>query len=223
MRPRSGQIVSIRRIARTVARPAARVRAFGSRPRANAAGGDLDGLEEQGDAVDVPADLVARLSARVSRPLQGRTAGVAIPAPDLRRLLRPRGSTRGGAAAVTLPPAVRERLALLVRGASREARHRTETRQRLFAVPLTPEQAESSGATPEIAERVDASVNRFGRLQDTLGETLLPTLLAVPGEQAGAQTDNLDPAQRLRFTPSADRRLKTRRLPTSVAGYAADR
>jgi predicted nucleotidyltransferase len=86
MRLSSEQIESIRRIVSTVAGPAARVRVFGSRLRDDAAGGDLDLLVEMRNAVDAPAELAARLSARISRSLHGRKVDVVILAPNLRRL-----------------------------------------------------------------------------------------------------------------------------------------
>ena len=86
MRLSSEQIDSLRRIVRTVAGPAARVRVFGSRLRDDAAGGDLDLLVEMAEAVDAPAELAARLSARISRSLHGRTVDVLILVPNLRRL-----------------------------------------------------------------------------------------------------------------------------------------
>ena len=62
------------------------------------------------------------------------------------------------------------------------------------------------------AERVEAFVARFSRLQDTLGDKLLPALLLALGEPVGAVIDNLDRAERLGFVASADDWLATRRL-----------
>ncbi|MDP1966651.1 MAG: hypothetical protein Q8K93_31165, partial [Reyranella sp.] len=61
-------------------------------------------------------------------------------------------------------------------------------------------------------ERVDAFVGRFGRLQDTLADKLLPALLAALGEKAGAQIDNLDYAERLGFIESTETWLTMRQL-----------
>ena len=71
---------------------------------------------------------------------------------------------------MTLQPDLTERLRFLVRVADKEARHLTETTERLFDTPFTTERAESLATNPDIAERVDAFVSRFGRLQDTLGD-----------------------------------------------------
>ena len=73
----------------------------------------------------------------------------------------------------------------------REQEHLTTTDQRVFSRPFTP-------------ERVEAFVSRFGRLQDTLGDKLLPVYLEAVGEHTGAVIDNLDRAEKLQLIPSAD-------------------
>lgn len=65
---------------------------------------------------------------------------------------------------------------------------------------------------PDLAERLDAFVSRFGRLQDTVGDKLLPTLLDGLGEPLGAAIDNLDRAEKLGLLASADNWMETRRL-----------
>ena len=65
---------------------------------------------------------------------------------------------------------------------------------------------------PEEAERVEAFVGRFGRLQDTLGDKLLPVLLGALGEASGPMADNLDRAERWEWIPSADDWLAIRKL-----------
>jgi len=48
-----------------------------------------------------------------------------------------------------------------------------------------------------LAERLDAFAARFARLQDTLGDKLLPALLTRLGEPVSSVLDNLDRAARL--------------------------
>lgn len=86
MRLTDQQIDSIRHIVREAAGPAARTRVFGSRLRDDVSGGDLDLLVELPDPVAAPAELAARLSARLSRSLHGRSVNVLLLAPNLRRL-----------------------------------------------------------------------------------------------------------------------------------------
>ncbi len=116
------------------------------------------------------------------------------------------------------------RLQSLCRIVAREARHLATTDQRLFETPFTPQRAARLDDDPDLAERVDAFVSRFGRLQDTLGDRLLPALLAAPGEPVGAAIDNLDRAERLKLIDSADDWLATRRLRNQmVHEYVEDR
>jgi len=113
---------------------------------------------------------------------------------------------------VTLDSTRRQRLAFLVRVVRRERDHLEITDQRLFSEPFTPERAQKLGDQVEEGERVEAFVSRFGRLQDTLGDKLLPVHLADLGEEVGAAIDNLDRAEKLGFIPSTDDWLAMRRL-----------
>ncbi|HET7313244.1 MAG TPA: hypothetical protein VFJ08_02715 [Salinisphaera sp.] len=65
---------------------------------------------------------------------------------------------------------------------------------------------------PDEAERVEAFVGRFGRLQDTLGDKLLPAYLSAEGESPGTALDRLDRAEQLGLLPSADEWLAMRKL-----------
>jgi hypothetical protein len=51
---------------------------------------------------------------------------------------------------------------------------------------------------------VDAFVSRFGRLQDTVGDKLLPQYLNAVGEPTGAAIDNLNRMEKLGFIQSAE-------------------
>ena len=106
----------------------------------------------------------------------------------------------------------RKRLQFLVRVVRRECTHLTATDNRLFVEPFTTQRAKSLDDYADEAERVEAFVGRFGRLQDTLGDKLLPAYLAALGEPVGAVIDNLDRAERLGLIPSADDCLAIRKL-----------
>jgi hypothetical protein len=90
--------------------------------------------------------------------------------------------------------------------------HLQTTDHRLFQRPFTAEAVAQLAHQPDLAERVDAFVSRFGRLQDTLGDKLLPELLRALGERVGAAIDNLDRAERLGLLSSADAWMTVRRL-----------
>lgn len=105
-----------------------------------------------------------------------------------------------------------ERLLFLQRVVKKEADYLLTTDHRLFSAPFNEELAASLTADVELAERVEAFIGRFGRLQDTLADKLLPVLLSVSGEQVGAAIDNMDRAERLGWIASTDDWLTMRRL-----------
>ena len=86
MRLSPEQIIAIRNGVSQLAGDAARVWLFGSRVHDDARGGDLDLLVEVDEIVEEPAQLAARLAARVSRSMHGRKVDVLIKAPNLLHL-----------------------------------------------------------------------------------------------------------------------------------------
>jgi hypothetical protein len=104
------------------------------------------------------------------------------------------------------------RLQFLSRVVRKECQHLITTDQRLFGVLFTIEQAIRLEADIDLAERVEAFVGRFGRLQDTVGDKLLPLLLGALGEKSAAVIDNLDRAERLGLLKSADEWMAIRNL-----------
>jgi len=113
---------------------------------------------------------------------------------------------------MTLGKKIQLRLNFLIRVTRKQCQHLLITDQRLFEQPFTYERAQSLDADLDLAERVEAFVSRFGRLQDTVGDKLLPALLIVLGEKPGAVIDNLDRAERLGFLESADKWITIRQL-----------
>lgn len=113
---------------------------------------------------------------------------------------------------MTINPKIAVRLQFLVRVVRKECQHLATTDQRLFGDSFTPERAGQLEADPDLAERVEAFVGRFGRLQDTIGDKLLPVLLVALGETPAAAIDNLDRAERLGLIASADEWMTMRKL-----------
>lgn len=105
-----------------------------------------------------------------------------------------------------------QRLAFLVRVSRRESEHLQQTDRRLFAAPFTVDDAVKLAGNPDLAERVEAFASRLARLQDTLGDKLLPNLLAALGEKTGPVVDNLDRAERLGWLSSVDDWFAMRQL-----------
>ena len=90
----------------------------------------------------------------------------------------------------------RERLLFLADVVMLEAQYLAQTDRRLFVRALAVEDIESLALDADLAERVDAFVARFGRLQDTLAGALLPRLLESLLEPQGSVLDNLNRAER---------------------------
>ncbi|MBU3657284.1 MAG: hypothetical protein FGM35_04535 [Rhodocyclaceae bacterium] len=111
-----------------------------------------------------------------------------------------------------LDPALHLRLKFLCRVVQREAHYLQETDTRLFAEDLTAESLKRIASDPILAERLDAFVSRFGRLQDTLADKLLPALLDAMAEHKGAAIENLDRAEKLGWLDSADVWFEIRKL-----------
>ena len=115
------------------------------------------------------------------------------------------------------------RLAFLTRLARKACGHLLTTDQRLCDQPFTRERASKLDTDPDLAERVEAFVGRFVRLQDTVGDALLPALLSALGETPGPAIDNLDRAERLGWLDSADTWLAMRKLPNqTIHEYVED-
>ena len=115
-----------------------------------------------------------------------------------------------------MEPKIALRLQFLARVVRKECKHLITTDQRLFGSLFTLEQAAQLEDNPDLAERVEAFVGRFGRLQDTVGDKLLPLLLAALGEKPSAAIDNLDRAERLGLIHSADEWMTMRNLRSQM-------
>jgi hypothetical protein len=105
-----------------------------------------------------------------------------------------------------------ERLRFLAEVVRAEASLLETTNSRLFARAMTANRAASLRSDADLAERVDAFVARFGRLQDTIADKLLPAVLAWLAEPVGPAIDNLSRAERLGWIESADQWLECRQL-----------
>ncbi len=96
------------------------------------------------------------------------------------------------------------RLQFLTRVVQKEIVHLNLTDQRLFVEPFSTNKAKMLETDVNLAERVDAFVARFGRLQDTVGDKLLPRYLDAVGEKTGASVDNLNRAEKLNLIESVE-------------------
>lgn len=111
-----------------------------------------------------------------------------------------------------LDPRAAERVKSLARIVTLEVKHLLATDRRLFAEPFTIERARRIAEDETLSERVDAFVSRFSRLQDTIGDKLLPAYLAAHGERVATFTENLDRAERLGLIDDAQAWFDMRKL-----------
>lgn len=111
-----------------------------------------------------------------------------------------------------LDAALHARLQFLCRVVQKESRYLQETDARLFSDLFMTQTIQQVEADPLLAERLDAFVSRFGRLQDTLADKFLPALLDAMAEPKGAAVENLDRAEKLGWLDSTDAWLEMRKL-----------
>ena len=104
------------------------------------------------------------------------------------------------------------RLQMLQETAKLELLHLQQTNQRLFAQLWSQEEMANKMLDIDFAERVDAFVARFGRLQDLLGDKYLPAWLRAVQEPVGTALENLDRAEKLGLVQSADAWISVRKL-----------
>jgi hypothetical protein len=105
-----------------------------------------------------------------------------------------------------------EKLRFLAETVLAEAELLRITDGRVFALPMDAQRAATLRHDVDLGERVDAFVARFGRLQDTVGDKLLPRVLEWLAEPVGPAIDNLARAERLGWVSSAASWIECRQL-----------
>jgi hypothetical protein len=100
--------------------------------------------------------------------------------------------------------------------AKKEAVHLHYSHTTLFALEIDLLWVENLAQRPELAEKVEAFISRFGRLQDHLGEKLIPRYAQLAGEQYKTQIDVLNFAERAGILVSADEFLAARKLRNAL-------
>lgn len=107
-----------------------------------------------------------------------------------------------------------EKLRFLCRITRKEIDHLVVTTDRLFpgGERVSTETLRSWIVDATLSERLDAFVTRFSRLQDTVGDKVLPALLLYLGEERGPALDNLDKAEKFGWLDSADDWMAYRKL-----------
>jgi hypothetical protein len=113
---------------------------------------------------------------------------------------------------VNLPTEQQARLQHLAQAVLSTSAHLQVTDRGVFAQPFTAERAAGLDSDSALAERVDAFAARFSRLQDLLGDKLLPALMEALGEPTRPMIDNLDHAERMGWIAKPDDWMRMRRL-----------
>ena len=96
--------------------------------------------------------------------------------------------------------------------AQKEAAHLRYTHSTLFAQNIDAAWVQQLSKRDDLAEKIDAFVSRFGRLQDYIGEKLVPRFAALLGESPKSMLDVLAYAERMQWVESAEAFIGARKL-----------
>ena len=105
-----------------------------------------------------------------------------------------------------------ERLRFLCRVVKKEIHHLNYSADKVFKETFTEERAKQLAIDENLAEQVEAFTSRFCRLQDTIGDKLLPAWLEALGEKKSVAIDNLDKVEKIGVLPSTEQWLEIRQL-----------
>lgn len=111
-----------------------------------------------------------------------------------------------------------QRLERLLELVNKEDEHLLAVRRRLLGEDcrISPERIKEVLATETGVDRLESFGAKFGRMQDTMIDKLIPALLRSAGEEIGAAIDNLGRLERLGLIGSVDEWLQMRRLRNSL-------
>jgi uncharacterized protein with HEPN domain len=98
----------------------------------------------------------------------------------------------------------------------KEVMYFQQSKIRIINSDIDIEWIEALDQNPQHSEMLDAFVARFSRLQDTIGDKLLPAILKLNLEPVGSQLDNLFRAEKLGWIDSADQWVELRGLRNSL-------
>lgn len=105
-----------------------------------------------------------------------------------------------------------ENAVLALELARKEAAHLRYSHSTLFAQPIDSAWVRQLATREDLAEKVEAFVSRFGRLQDHIGEKLVPRFAALLGEAPKSMLDVLAYAEKMRWIESAEAFIGARKL-----------
>ena len=105
-----------------------------------------------------------------------------------------------------------ENAMLVLELAEKEAAHLAYTHRTLFAQPIDLQWVQALAEREDLAEKIDAFVSRFGRLQDHIGEKLIPRFAALLGSEPKSLLDNLAYAEKTGWLDNAETFVSARKL-----------
>jgi len=95
---------------------------------------------------------------------------------------------------------------------AREGKHLTYSWGRLYTHSIDAGWVRGLETAPELAEQLEAFVSRFGRMQDTIADKLLPRWLMVLAETPGSQIETLNRAEKLGVVEDVEQWFEARKL-----------
>ncbi len=107
--------------------------------------------------------------------------------------------------------------------AKKEMSHLSYTQRTLFVANIDIEWVQSLPEREDLSEKIDAFVGRFSRLQDHIGEKLIPRFASLLGESPKSLLDVLAYAEKMGWVRNAEEFIGARRLRNLlVHEYMAD-
>lgn len=95
---------------------------------------------------------------------------------------------------------------------AREGQHLAYSREKLFNEHIDAAWVAALAEAPELAERLEAFVSRYSRMQDTIADKLIPRWLLALAERPASQLETLNRAERLGVIDSVEAWLAARNL-----------
>lgn len=113
---------------------------------------------------------------------------------------------------LTYLPEHAENALLALELAKKEAAHLAYTQRTLFALHIDLAWVQSLETREDLSEKIDAFVSRFSRLQDHIGEKLIPRFAALLGDTPRSLLDTLAYAEKIGWIADAETFVGARRL-----------
>lgn len=194
-----------------------RIWLFGSRVDDAAQGGDIDLLIEASGTVSDRVRIVTQLQADLQMALGEQKIDLilidpATPAQPIHQIAKLHGIE------LTATPVDPERLRLtaLLEMIDKECHWLKRADTRLFANKIDQCWLSNLQDDDAASETLEAFVSRFARLQDNIGDKLIPAMLRALAEKTGSALDNLNRAEKLGVLWSAREWLAARNLRNSM-------